>query len=331
MIFQDMTKHIGVACALLGVVAISNSQTPGDRGNKPESFKNLPEALSRAMRMSLSLKYSGERRVELRLGAERIRNFETIWKDGSNRRIEYDDRSSFKGQIIVEKGKKRLQFFPDRNEIHVSGGSRDEALHRLMESVKMAVREKWIIAAHDSEVIAGIKTQKISMTKANGQVAQNLWIDPRSGLILKRELFDSAGTVQGFYEFTRVNLRPSIRSQDFEIRVPGAKVLTPNDLAMKLMNQHGFTKLFLASGEGRELDSARVISDGKVLILHYSTPNGILSFIQKQGKPDMRLLERARREGETVFAWDRGKTSFILVGRQTEAELRALSLKTQER
>jgi outer membrane lipoprotein-sorting protein len=331
MMFCKLVRHIGISCSFLGAIVFADAQGHGAGRQNSESFKNLPEALTRAMRASLTLKYSGERRIELRMGPERIRNFETIWKDGSNRRIEYDERSTFRGQIIVEKGKRRFQYFPDKNEIHVSGGSRDEALHRLTESIRIAIRERWTIAAHDAESIAGVKTQKISMTKSNGQVMQNLWIDPKSGLILKRELYDSAGTVQGSFEFTKVNLRPTIRQQDFELHVPGAKVFTPTDLAMKLMQQYGFVKLFLANGEGRELDEVRVIGDGQVLILHYSTPNGILSFIQTKGQPNKRLLERARREGESVFAWERGKNSLILIGRQTEADLRALSLKTQER
>lgn len=292
---------------------------------------DLPEIVQKAIRAFVSSRYSGERVVELREGPERIRNREIIWKDGTRVRVEYGQGSRSFGQIIVDRGKGRLHYFPDQNEIHVSPSSHGDALMRLVKSIQMGVRGNGKVVVGEGDPVAGHRTSKVQVLDPRGHVWQALWIEPRTGVILKREFYDRVGTRDGYFEFTKINFQPILRNDDFEIKVPGAKVISQADLALRLMKKGQFLKVFLEEGPELELQSSRVFGNGSVLALHYSSPKGILSFMQAKGQLEPKMLEHRRRDGQNVYAWERSGKSFVLIGPHTESQLRALSQRTHER
>lgn len=311
-----------LAAAAATVLAVA--QRP--RGN---DFDDIPEIVVKAMRAAVGLKYSGERIIEFREGPNRFRNREVVIKDGHNLRIEYVEGPS-KGQIVVEKGGRRSHYFPDRNEIHTFPTRREEVVQRLLASIKMAQRGRGKVETEAGETIAGYRTEKVSVTSERGSPMTTIWIEPRSGMILKRELFDGGGTRIGYYEFTRLRINPRVSPDDFELRVPGAKVLSPTDLTLRLMKEGGFERMFLTESENLKLQGSRVHGDGKVLALYYQTPEGVISFMQSKQELDPGKLRRGGPGPHNFHTWSAGGRTYVLIGPQSQETLRQISQKAHE-
>lgn len=318
--------------ATILAAGLSTASIAFSQAKRWDDPSDLPPIVQKAVRAALASRYSGERVIELREGPERFRNREIILKDGLKLRVEYGEGSRSFGQVVVERDRKRYHYFPDKNEIYVTPSHRDDVTARLIGSIKSAMRGNGKIAVTDGEPIAGYRTNKVTVTDGRGQTAQTLWIEPRTGIILKRELFDRSGAREGYFEFSRINLNPALRTEDFEPpKVAGAKTLMPDDVALQAMRRGGFVRLFLPEGPDLALEGSRVIGDGKILALHYRSPHGIISLMQVRGPIEPRLLAKTRRDGQNVFVWERAGRTFILIGPQPESQLRALSQRAQER
>lgn len=312
------------ALGALSIVATAFAQKPTEA--------QLPPILQKAISAAGSIRYSGERVVEFREGPDRVLNREFVWKDGENLRIEYPTGSRSAGQIIVERGRKRWHYYPDKNEVHLSPSRRDEVVQRLVGSFRFGGgRGLPKFEVVDGGVVAGVHTNRVLFKGPRGEVVQSLWINERSGLILKRELFNPVGGREGYYEFTRINLSPNFRSKDFEVRVPGARIVLPAELALRMMKEGGFAKVFLEESNDIELEGARSFGNGKGLALHYRVKKGVLSLIQVKTAIEAKMLERMRRDGQNVVTWKKADKTFVLIGSMSESELRALSQRTQER
>lgn len=311
-----------LAAAIAPVIACA--QRP-DRN----ALDDIPEIVVKAMRAAIGLKYSGERILEFREGPNRFRNREVVIKDGQNLRIEYVEGPS-KGQIVVEKSGRRSHYFPDRNEIHTFPTRREEVVQRLVASIRMAKRGRGKVETGPGESIAGYRTEKVTVTTEQGSPITVIWIEPRSGMILKRELFDGGGTRIGYYEFTRLRINPRISPDDFELRVPGAKVLSPTELTLRLMKDSGFERMFLTESENLKLQGSRVHGDGKVLALYYQTPEGVISFMQSKQELDPGKLKRGGPVPHNVYTWTSGGRTYVLIGPHGQETLRQISQKAHE-
>ena len=118
------------------------------------------------------------------------------------------------GLIIVEDKAERRHYFPDKNEIRISGARREDSLDRLMGLFKKRGGQPKFVES-PGEAIAGNRTTLVSVSDARGNVIQKLFIEPKSGVVLKRELFDPTGTPMGSFTFTKVDLNPKFDDRIF--------------------------------------------------------------------------------------------------------------------
>jgi negative regulator of sigma E activity len=290
--------------------------------------KEVPPLLQKAVRAASSLQYTGVRTVEFRTGPDRVVHDEYIIRDRLRSRVEFPEGSPFHGQIIVENDRERRHYFPEPlNEIRILPPRHVVTISRLDTMIQSAQRRGFTFQVGGSERIVGLSTRQVQFVDPQGNVQQRLWIDQNSGLIVRREMLDRGGSRMGFFEFKRVNFRPNIREEDFQINRRGAKVVTPAQEARSLADQHGLTLRLLPRSSGFALEAVRVLRMGEQVALSqiYSGPQGRLSLFQTRATVDPERMRRMARGDYKVHTWQRGEESFALVGELDVSALRELA------
>lgn len=318
---------IGVATTLL---ALSAWAQRGPGGGRPD----LPPVLAKAFRAAFKLTYSGERVLSFRRGPDRSRHTEYILKQGPRIRITFPVDSPMAGQVVVENGRERQHFFPSTNEIHVGPAMLDDSFNKLSMFFNKDRDEKPKVSVSPGETIAGQKTSVVALEDSRGHVFQRLWIDDRTGLILKRELYDSVGGVVGFFEFTKVNYNPDVRPDDFVIQRANAVRVTAEDLARRLMRENGMVAAFLKEDRGIKLIASRQlrrVENARVMILTYETGRAPLSLVQVVGKFEPSRLDRLTGKQFNSYSWQMNGRTFVLIGDMEVSELKRLSSRVEVR
>lgn len=321
-------RHALVGAGAVLVAAASVAQ--GGPGGRPE----LPPVLAKAFRAAFKLTYSGERVVSFRRGHDRTRHIEYILKQGPRVRITFPVDSPMAGQVVVENGRERQHFFPSTNEIHVGPSMLDDSFNKLSMFFGKDRSERPKVTVTAGESVAGQKTSEVALQGSAGNVFQRLWIDDRTGLILKRELYDSVGGVVGFFEFTKVNYSPDVRPDDFLIQRPNAVRVTPEDVARRLMRENGMGAAFLKEERGIRLIAARQlkrVENARVLILTYETGRAPLSLVQVVGKIESDRLDRLTGKQFNSYSWQMSGRTFVLIGDMDVSELKRLSNRVEIR
>lgn len=319
----------GLIVATLAICAIALAQPGRGRPGGPGAPGGPgPELLRKMLQSQPGLRFSGTRIVEFRNGPDRVRNTEILLKDGERQRIEFSADSPNAGQIIVESGRERRQYFPDKNEIQVLRPRREEMIGRLGMLARQIREGGMRFRVEGGGEIAGIGTKQMILTDPQGNVVQRMWIDPDSGMLLKREIFDPVGTRIGYFEFTKVTFNPRFAPDDFRILRKGAKVVTIDDLVGRFAKRLGFSPTRIPVSEPYELEDVRPVDLGarKGMMQLYAGQRGRFSLYQISGDIDQRRLERlADGPRLDVFSWRNGERTFILVGDVGRAELERLS------
>lgn len=297
--------------------------------------QNLSPILKRAMQAYKSLRYTGTRVVEFKFGPDKRRHTEYVIRDGRNSRVEFPSGSEFAGQVIVETGDKRYHYFPDLKEIHVQPARRDEAFGRVFKLFGRGGRYLRFSSAPGS-IVAGMRTEQVVVTGVEGNVVQRVHVDPRSGLILKLELFDRTGVPVGGYEFSQVNLNPAINQRSLgPLFVKGAKLIGARELAIRIAKEGGFLPATIPDGNGLQLEHSRVVDVGGVSVLAqvYSGRRGRVSLFQLKGDVEQSRLRRIARDRGSfnTFSWEFQGRNFVLVGELDPAELQGLAKRLTER
>lgn len=312
---------------VLGTAALLTSFASAQRGGPrgPVGLgKDRPEILRKMLQAFRDLRYSGTRLVEFRTGAERDSHLEFVLKSGPFTRIEFPRTEPQAGQIIIETLQDRFHYFPDSNEIHVLPPRREEALGRLGDLLRGGIRAQ----ESDGEKIAGYPTSLVTLSDPRGNPIQKLWIFPRNGMLLKRELYDPLGARVGFFEYREVNFDPLVRPEDFRPARRGAKMVYPKDLLRRIAKENGFEAWTLAEDADTRLDNSRLVrvEGNAVLAQTYQSPRGPLSLFQTKAKMEAgRFRQLAKRQGWSAFVWQNNGLTFALIGNLPEDELERLS------
>lgn len=291
-----------------------------------EMRSDVPAVLRKAFLKGRNTKYTGTRVVVFRRGKDTTQHTEYVTRDGPRLRIEFPRESDFAGQVIVETKKERRHYFPEKNEIHVLPPRREEAFERIARLVN-SPRDRFRFNTGPDETIAGKNAEQVVVSDSSGNVIQRLYIEPSTGLVLKRQLFDAVGTRVGGFEFTEVDLRPRISGDVFRLVRRGARIVTPIQLLEELAKREGFRPLALPASDGVRLEWSGVgnIDGENVLIQSYAVPDGRLSLFQlKRIVNPERLSKFARGRVKFVY-WRRDGRTFVLVGNQSAEELRRLA------
>ncbi len=317
--------------AFVALVAISASvpaQGPARQGRTAPGNHPLMRKMFEAAGTAT---YSGRRVIEFKRGVERMRHEELVLKSGPRMRIEFPRGSAFEGQVIVETGAERRHYYPGRNEIHVLPARKDEALERLRGLIARLGPQGLSVALEGQAKVAKQDTSILSLRDGRGNRLMRLWIQPSTGVVLKRELYDEVGAVVGLFEFTEYNPSPLIRRTDFVLQREGATIVTPMDIAQRLIREHKFEPAFLPAEGGFRLDTAQLVENlpVPVLLLLYQSPHGPISFYQVAGKVNPERLARLSGAGFKSFAWTKGTRSFVLVGSLEARQLQQLAARVQ--
>lgn len=325
MTFRVLAVGALVACS----VTLSFGQTR-PKQNRVQAFSNLPQIVQKAL-VSARLRYSGVRVVQFGVGAKSKSHEEIVLHDGDRTRIEFPSNSPLSGQVIVEDSKQRQQFFPRRNAIEVLPPRNDVTMVRLAIFVRRALKQGWQIGTAGGEQIAGIDTQMAYVQDPRGTLRQKMWIDPNTGMILGRAIYNNNGEAQGSFRFSQIDYRPQIRAQDFVLNQPGAKVITPAMKINQLATRNGFTPTMIRPESGYQLESVRMVrvSDDQALSQVYSSENGKISLFQLKQSVDPMLLKKIANGRFKVYTWQRNGETLALVGELDERKLQEIATQLQ--
>jgi len=282
----------------------------------------VPDVLRAAIKASQKLRFTGTRVVEFRRGPETRRHLEYITRDGVRSRVEFPEDSPFAGQVIVEDGRVRRHYLPAANEIRVLPPRRDESFGRLIRSMRRYGPARKL-TVEPGEVVAGRRTQQVAVLDPQGNIMQRLYIDPKSGALLKRKLFDRVGTQVGLFEFTQINFRPRLNAGLFRIERKGATIVTPADALRRTAAAEGYPFLMLRPSSGAVLEGSRSfkMKGQSVLGQFYRTPKGRLTFFQAKALLAPERLRHFSRGDFKVVSWQEDSRSYVLFGPFDEASL----------
>ncbi len=317
MIFRPIALILAVAFA-----AFSVGQ------DHDRDLSDLPPLVRKSVLANRTAKYSGVRTVQFKHGPDRVSHIEYVLKNGIKTRIEFPDDSKYKGQIIVDDGHQRLHYFPDRNEIDQEPAH----VHETHPMAKMVpdgdrMRPKLTREITDGGILAGWSTQVVIVSDPHGNVVQKMWIEPNSGVVLKRVLFDEVGTQVGYFEFSKINFNPTFAAGDFRIDRKGAVVVTPTMEANRLAAKSGLSAVNVPQSSGFLLENSRTIhpDNTDVLAQTYVGDTGRFTLFQLRGDVNQTRLQRFAHGRLSTYTWRRGGESFALVGDLSGDKLREIA------
>ena len=317
-----MTVKLVLVSCLIATGCVSMAQrrviqrpgrVPVFRASPPKA--ELPAALKQLIDGASSRRYSGTRTVEFRAGGKLDSHDEIAYRWGSRTRVEFPNGSKFAGQIIVEDEKERRHYFPDRNEIRVLPPRREEIMERIGNLAQLRPKNLTLGA---SEMVAGYRADQICVNDNQGRTLQRLWIEPRSGTLLKRQLFDRSGSLTGFFEYTQIDFNPKIDERMFTIDRPGAKLITQLELLKRLVKRHGMDLMVLPPSTGFRLEGSHTVTvEGKeVVVQNYLSNATRVTLFQVKGLVDLdpnKLTQQSRGDFAST-SWKIGDNTLILVG-----------------
>ena len=321
-----MTSRAFAAAILITCSISLGLSQAGPRRARLQAFANLPAVVQKAL-ISTRIRYSGVRSVQFGAGPKSKTHVEIVRHDGDKTRIEFPANSPLGGQVIVEDSKQRQQFFPRRNAIEILPPRNDVTMIRLAIFVNRALKQGWQIGLAGGEQIAGINTEMAYVQDPKGQLRQKIWIDPNTGMILGRSIYNANGEVQGSFRFSQIDYKPQIKAQDFVLNQPGAMVITPAMKVNQLATRNGFSPTMIRPETGYQLESVRMVkvSDDQALSQVYSNETGKLSLFQLKQSVDPMLLKKIANGRFKVYTWQRNGETLALVGELDERRLQEIA------
>ena len=311
---------IGTVCLAAALIGQSQVNGPGTGGGLKRFRGDVPVMLIRAIRAQPNLRYTGTYTVEFRQGPTPMRHQEYITRDGSKYRIEFPGDSQFAGQVIVEDQNTRLHYHPVSNEIIQQPPRHGEAWEKV---ANLATDPKFQLNTTNGEVIAGLKTDQLVVSDKSGNVLQRLFIEPGSGLVLKRQIFDLVGTSVGYFEFTQIDLAPKIDPQTFVIKRKNAVLVTPLAQYQRIAKTRGFSNKILAPASGFQLESANYKKFAGVdgLVQTYVNGRIRLWIYQLKAPVDPTRLRQQAGKNSHFFAYQSNGETVVLLGNLPERDL----------
>ena len=296
-------------------------QENGIGGFRPKRFRpEVPPILIRAIQAQPTLRYAGTYTVEFRQGPSSLRHEEYIIREGSSYRIEFPNDSQFAGQVIVEDQNERLHYHPNTNEIVQQPSRHGEAWEKV---ANLANNRKFKLEVTPGETIAGYKTDQIEVHDESGNLTQRLFIEPGSGLIMKRQIYDLVGTQAGFFEFTKVDLNPRIDSQAFVIRRKNARLITPTIQLQRICQKRGFALRILSPATGYRLESAnrKMFAGVEGVVQTYLNGKIRLWVYQLKAPVDPDKLRQQAGKNLKFFSWQANGETIVMMGNVAEREM----------
>ncbi len=318
-----IAASIGLFVAL---VASSHGQGPGKGGGRG-SHVELPPELKEMFDRSKNIRFSGTRSVTfVRAGKVETHN-EYVTKDGPNMRVEFASGSPFAGQIIVETSAERKHYFPDKNEIHEYPSFGKKQFEGFRGNFRSQRGGKSKFESSNGGVIVGLHVTKYQLTDDKGNPIVQIFIEPKSGMVVKRVIFDPTGNIAGSFEFVNLTLDPKIQNGSFKIFRRGAKIIRPIDDLRKHCTEFGLPALSLPKSSGYRLENVYVrdVSGRKVLVQTYGKEDSRLTVFMTKSGLDADDLKKYNRGELTSYVRMLNGVTIVILGDQPEERLRTLS------
>jgi hypothetical protein len=280
----------------------------------------LKNVLSAIVKAEGSVRLYGVRQVEQNVAGKRVIHAETVWRDGAQTRVEFPD-PPFKGQVIIDSGLERLHYFPKRNVIRSEPGHKDNLVGRFAMMLTRGRLPKATVS--DGGLIAGMRTDLVTVLDRSDQISQQLWVDSRTGAILKRVGFNRFGQRVAYMEFTQVSYNPSLGAGTFSMSAPGARKVTAYDEMAAVARKNGIGALALDAGSGFVLAGSRVrrANGVNVLTTVYQGPRGRLTIMLLRAKVSAGALQEKVPAGQTSFTAEKEGNTIVLIGPYSSSEL----------
>ena len=287
--------------------------------------QQLPEVLLRAVMAASSIRLTGRRVVDQKVQGQLVRHEENVLRAGVRTRIWFPPDSKFAGQIIVDNGTFRWRYNPRNQQVNQEPSQRDDTLARLVGPNNRLLAPRVELA--DGGMVAGVPTTLARIKNKQGATIQALYIDPKTGAVLKRVGYDKNGEEVANYEFTSVNYNPTVGASDFDPPRTVKPIVTPDATLKRMANRAGLPALTLRPGQGFQLMNSNLAMRANVQVLHevYLGPSGRVSVFLLRAQIDpARLLEGAGRLMNAVSTQVNGVT-VVLVGPYSREYLQRLA------
>ncbi|MCG9895115.1 MAG: hypothetical protein MH204_06535 [Fimbriimonadaceae bacterium] len=310
---------------LLGLSLAAPAQNRRGEG-KPPAHPLLRLAMDKAD----DLTFAGVRTVTISSPSRGTVTFvERVLRQGRSIRITEAPGSPNAGRIVVDDGKSRHTFDPATNTIRLrpSMGEAERWLEGLAGTGGRRGRNLQV-AESDGGRIAGHPVRRLSIRYGERGARGEVYIDPRRGMVLKSAMLSPEGRVLSGFEYTAIRYGVSIPTEAFALRMPGARVVQPED---DLARQAGELKIpaYVLRLEGWTLTSVRDFKDpngAQFLFLRYRHSDGRrVSITLSKTAPDtgrLRSLGEGRLQAVRV---SRPGVSIVVMGELPEADLKSLS------
>ena len=289
---------------------------------RPLRGNPVPPLLRRAIQASKTARYTGRRTVTVLKEGQAARHEEIVVRDGPRVRIEFPREGGYAGQVIVEDGGQRRHFIPRTNEIRVLPPRQEEGLQRLR-----ALARSGNVATEPGDRIAGYATRVLVVRDAVGNPLQRIAVEPDSGIVLGRQVYDATGVQVGGFVFTKIDLNPgSFDPALFRIERKGVRTSTPWQTLARLAARSGYRPNGLPESTGFRLDGAslRRLPSGDALVQNYSGPGGRLTLVQLRAAVDPASLRRQGGRRLRSLSWNERGVTWVLLGPQDDATLARL-------
>jgi outer membrane lipoprotein-sorting protein len=236
----------------------------------------LQEMLSRQE----AIRMSGVRVVSLRINGELRNVVELVIRDGKRSRTEFPNDPVRKGMIIIEDGSRRLEYIPHLNELRRSPSRRDQTLMQMQRLIAAARQGQVRIQMADGGRVADRPTVRFDLGDARGNLAQRLWFDRETGLLLKAQQLGRGGALMGGFEFRRVAYNPAITPDLFQFRREGVRIVdeAPGINVPWALRPTWLPQGFEPIGEGMRMAQGR-----RIALLHFTDGAHHITIFQSQG------------------------------------------------
>lgn len=300
-----------------------------------------------------SIKFAGIRIVYFRdKDGKMMKIEERVLRSGRDSRTEFPENSPYHGQIIVENKYGRQQYDPRTKEIRVGsirlpdfggmrggrgGGGQKEGGGGPggpgspggppQGGQRGGMMQKPTIRVVEGGKVAGIPTKLLEMSGEDHKPFLKIWIDTKMKVALKMERLNREGQSSGGYEFTAIRYNPELKPGVFELKIPGAKVVTATDDLRRAAKSVAMKAYKLPTSTGFELTDARKFDSerGKGLIQMYSSSQARITLFQLTTKVDPDKLTRGGRSRVNAHVWQKGGVNFVMLSSLDKAKLQKLA------
>ncbi len=312
------------ACSLAMALGCAALGAPLDRTAAGDREATL---LRRAIAAERHLRYRGERVVEVNRGGRSLRYVEFVEHGDGVTRIDFGKGSPYERQTIVESGGQRKAMDKRGGQIRALAVRQDDGIARLARALRGGTASRLTVRTGPGGRVAGIPTTLIEVDGPGGRRQQSLWLDPKRGLLLRRELFDAQGFRVGFFEFTSLQYDPAFASGALVGADKGPRSIDPSDFAL-LCKQAGLPVLSLPPSSGFRLVRVRRISPAgaRAVAQSYLGPGRArLSLFAVAGKVDLARLQALAGPNLHTCTWRQGGATLVLIGDAPKESLSRLS------